>query len=125
MFTAYDNPLLIIQTVLYFLFFSTLNIKSKFINNVASCTLGIYLIHDNPHVIEYIFKLFKINVLTSYNSSIFIKLFIVAVALFIICYIIEFIRQKVFKYIYNRKISIRFRNWYQNYTKKLGIQINW
>ena len=43
----YSCPFVIIQSIAYFLYFGTLDFKSKFINKIASLTFGIYLIHDN------------------------------------------------------------------------------
>lgn len=39
----YNNPLVLIQTISFFLFISTITIKSKFINVISSTTLGIYI----------------------------------------------------------------------------------
>lgn len=44
---SYSNPIIILQTIFYFSLFSTINIKSKFVNKIASLSLGVYLFHDN------------------------------------------------------------------------------
>ena len=38
----YSNPIVIIQTICYFCFFETLNLNSKFINNISSFWIGFY-----------------------------------------------------------------------------------
>ena len=45
--------------------------------------------------------------------------------IFVICIIIEMIRKWIFKIIYNTKLAEKNRNWYRNYIKELGININW
>ena len=44
---SFGSPIVIIQTIFYFLFFTTLNFKSRVINTISTCTLGIYVIHEN------------------------------------------------------------------------------
>ena len=57
--TNYDNPIVIISSIFYFLFFKHLNIKnSKVINLIASTVLGIYLIHTNRLLRDFVFRCF-------------------------------------------------------------------
>ena len=121
----YGSPLIIIESVAYFLFFETLNIKSKIINTIAKYTFGVYLIHENIYVRDNIYRWLgyvNINNITIKTIAI---MFITGIALFIISIIIEFFRQLVFKFIYNRKISSKFRKWYRGYFERLGFSINW
>ena len=48
-----------------------------------------------------------------------------AILIFISCLIIELIRKFIFKLIYNTKIAKKNREWYRNYIKSLGFDINW
>ena len=43
----FSSPLIVIESILYLLFFETLNFKNKFINKLSSLTFGIYLVHEN------------------------------------------------------------------------------
>lgn len=45
---AYDNPLIVMSAVSFFIFFSRIKIKSKLINKLATATFGIYLLHAGP-----------------------------------------------------------------------------
>lgn len=121
---AYNNPLLIITTISYFLFFSTINFKSKFINLVSKLTLGVYLIHDNVYIRSRIYGWFGFNS-SSYSCAIIPKMIVVTFVIFIGCSIIELVRQSVFKFIYRRKLSKKIRGAYRNYISSLGISINW
>ena len=121
---AYNNPLLIITTISYFLFFSTINFKSKFINLVSKLTLGVYLIHDNIYIRSRIYDWVGFNS-SSYSCAIIPKMIVVTFVIFIGCSIIELVRQSVFKFIYRRKLSKKIRSAYRNYISSLGISINW
>ena len=67
---------------------------NKYINLISGCTFGVYLIHDNPAVRDVLWK--NLLNMPRYSESsflIFIMLFCVALV-FLVCVIIEFIRQK-------------------------------
>lgn len=119
-FSTYSAPFVICMSVCYFLWFSTLNIKSKTINFIASLVFGVYLIHDNRIIRAHLYYWLDINndrLITSY--SIIPKILIAIVIIFVGCIIIEFIRQKIFKFIKNRKIYIKYRNKILNYIKNI------
>lgn len=93
-------------SVCLFLVFKNMDIKdSNIINKIASTTLGIYLIHANKYVNELIWKhIFKVNIII--NSKYLILYEILAVfSVFIVCMIIDFIRQYIFKKSINRFID--------------------
>ena len=55
-----------------------------------------------------------------------VALFLIAtIVIFIICTLIEILREKIFRLIYNSKIAKKNRVFYQNYFKKLGLNIEW
>ena len=122
--SSYSSPFIIIESVLFFLFFSLLNIKSKFINIVSSTTLGVYLIHDNMYIRKILYEGLGFTQ-DIYSVSILLKVFACTFLIFIGCSLIEFIRQKIFKFIYNRKISQKFRKSYRSFIDSLGLKINW
>ena len=126
MIYAYDSPIVILQAVCFFLWFGNINIKSKFINFVATLTLGVYLIHDNYLLHDVLYpKLGLRNGELITSVSIFGKLLLYSLAVFIICAVIEFIRLSIFNFIYKRKISTKIRHKYRDYVKSLGLEINW
>ncbi len=118
----YSNPIVIIQSVAFFLLFETFNIKSKLINNISKLTLGIYMIHDNSYLRKVLFEVTGISssIIDSYMFVFYVIL--VAVLIFVVCAIIEFIRQKIFLFIYKRKISVRIRDKYYNWLHSLKIE---
>lgn len=123
-FIAYNNPLVIIQTIAFFIFFSTLNLKNTFINYISTGTIGIYLIHDNNNIRNVLYKFLGFNG-NNYSVMILVNILGCAILIFISCLIIELIRKFIFKLIYNTKIAKKNREWYRNYIKSLGFDINW
>ena len=104
----YNNPIVVIQSIAYFIFFGTITIKNNIINkiikNIAPLTLGVYLIHFNAYVREYLYKwlgLYKVDY--TYTKEIIIIVAIYVVIIFIACIIIEKIRQVLIKIIFHRK----------------------
>lgn len=110
MHIAYSNPFVILQTITYFLFFESLSINSKFINKVAGLTLGIYLIHNNKYLTLFLYKWLKIDngIVTSYKFIFYV--FGMVFVIFTGCAIIELVRQIIFKFVYNRNLSKKFRD---------------
>jgi hypothetical protein len=123
-FVSYSNPILILQSICYILFFETVCINSNFINKIASCTFGVYLITDNIYVREWIYKALGFDRVI-YGIDIILYIILFSLSLFIIATTFEVIRQFLFKIIYNSKLANKNRVWYRNYLKSLGLNINW
>lgn len=119
--SSYSSPLIIIQTIAYFLFFSTLKIESKIINSIASCMIGIYLIHENKFVRDVLYKKVGITSIKIIDLKAIIYLFLLAIGIFLVCLIIEFIRKKIFGYFYELKASEKIRG---NISKKVEENLN-
>jgi len=119
----YSNPLVLMQSIAYFMFFGTFNFKNKFINKVSSLTFGVYLIHDNNLIRLYIYKWLRIDNGLIVNSSFILYILLIAILIFIVCSLVEYIRQIIFKFIYNFRISDFIRNKYYSYLNKLKIKL--
>lgn len=116
---AYSNPIVIVQTIAFVLFFETLNIRSKIINNLATLTLGIYLVHDNPLMRGVLYQWLKIDNGPVSSYSFIIYIFIVSFVIYFTASLIEWIRQLLFHWIYNRKIPTKIRQKYYSWLNKL------
>ena len=92
---AYDFPLIVVQSCAYFLFFSTFSFKNKFINNLSTLMIGVYLIHESELLKPYIYKLFPFLVDKHSPFEIILQIFVVACIIFISSVIIEYFRKKV------------------------------
>lgn len=104
-YTAYSNPIIVLQSICYFLLFATLKFKNKFINILGTLPFGIYLIHENAFIRTNLYKWLNIDII-NFNSTIKLIIYIIAMTfiIFIICAIIEFIRQKISQ-ILHKKIN--------------------
>ena len=91
-FLSYANPIVILQTCCYCLFFESMNFKSRMINFVAKASFGIYLIHDNYYLKGHIYKWLNLSRSTRALGAIII-LFESAFIIFIACFLIENIRR--------------------------------
>ena len=116
---AYSNPIIMLQTIAFVLFFETLNIRSKIINNLATLTLGIYLVHDNPLMTGVLYQWLKIDNGPVSNYSFILYIFIVSFVIYFTASLIEWIRQLIFHWIYNRKIPTKIRQKYYSWLNKL------
>lgn len=115
--TNYASPLILIESILYLLFFETLNIKNKFINKLASLTFGIYLVHENNFVFERLYKHLPIEINGVIYPNVIIKMLLYSIIIFIVSAIIEYIRQLLSKLITKTKIYKKFINKIENYIK--------
>lgn len=124
---SYDNPLVILGALCFFLFFGFVDIGyNKWINRIAKATLGVYLIHENAYIKNFLYAMFGFGGGASVTSYwIILEVIGSSITLFIICVIIEWLRQLLFYGIYHLKISIRFRKWYRSKLSNLGFSINW
>lgn len=93
---TYSNPLVIIQTIIYFEIFRTFNFQNKITNYISNLTFGIYLFHDNYYIRNNIYKATGIDngIFTSYN--IIIKILLLAILIYILGIILEIIRNIIF-----------------------------
>jgi surface polysaccharide O-acyltransferase-like enzyme len=89
----YNSPLVIISSIAFFLFFRTLNIKSKLINWLASSALAIYLISENPAIKYHIYTYINETGKQVTNGFLLIGYLIIsAIGIMIICILIDKIR---------------------------------
>ena len=123
-FFDYFNPIVIFGTIGYFLIFSQLNIKSKIINFYGKYVLGVYLLTDNTIARILIYKKLGFN-LKSYTLKHVLLAFIISIGMVLVLPVIEFIRSKVYKFFYNRKLAKKNRVFIQNCINKLGLSVKW
>ena len=105
-FSHYNNIIVLILSVELFLFFIKLPIfNNSIINIVSSTTIGIYLIHDNTLMRPYIWNsIFNVQSFY-YNKFMFLYMLFSVSTVFIICSIIDIIRQNTIE-----KVWMQFMN---------------
>lgn len=122
---GFDNPIVIVQSIIYFLIFDSLKIKNNFISKLSSLTFGIYLIHDNLLVRGKLYnEFYKISLEYSF-FNIYGRIFISSVIVFIICIFAEFIRKKIFKLLSKTKISKKLKETTIKFFYEIGLNLNW
>lgn len=119
---SYCNPLVIIQSILYFLIFKNLKISSNFINKIASCTIGIYMIHDNEFIRNILYKNI-FNLSSNYNNTLLYKVPYYVIITFTICLLFELVRKFIFKKLKKTKVI----QYIEENMKKICFknEINW
>lgn len=116
--SLYSNPFVIVQSIFYFLFFSTMNFSSKKINYIARYTLDVYLIHESYYILKFLYKWVKIDVVLKYKYyTVILAVLIVTLIIFFSCVAIGIIRNTIFK-LFN-KIKP-----YQNFKEKIKKYIS-
>lgn len=94
---AYNNPLVVVQSVALFLCFSKLKIQSKFINFCGSSVLAVYLVHMHPQI--------KYDYYMEYCSTLYAlpywKHLLVLSVLFVAIFVVSILADKVRLWIYN------------------------
>lgn len=122
---SYANPLVIIQTLVYFEFFKTLKLKSKIINLISGNVFGIYLFHDNNYMRGHIYKILKIDSGTFYGYRHLIYVIFGLIIIFVVGWIIEMLRKLFFKLFaklpLTKKIKIKFKNFANSFNIKIPI----
>jgi len=100
-FWAYNNPLVVVSSIVFFCIFLTFNFKSRIINWLAASTLSIYLIHENSYVRLYIYHFIR-DICNShfFSNSIalrYIVIIITALILLVSCIVFDKLFQKIIK----------------------------
>lgn len=119
---SYSNPIIIVQSIVFFLFFTSIDIKSRFINWYAKLMLGIYMIHEQQYVREELYK--WLGIIDGPKDTYRFLFYVIGAALliFVTCSIIELIRQIIFKFIYKRKFATKMREKYYLWLKNIQIK---
>lgn len=89
-----NTILAVLVAVCSFMYFKDIQIKyNAFINIIGSCTFGVLLIHDNLHVRHWLWNDVLKNVEMYYTDTYIIYSFLSVISVFLICVIIDYIRQ--------------------------------
>lgn len=92
----YSNPIIIIQSVCYFLIFENFNFKNKLINYISNSLFATYIITENTYILPNLYRWVGINTGKIFNGfEIVGKMLLWAIIILITCIIIECIRKEV------------------------------
>lgn len=106
-FAQTNSIFIFLSSLFLFLAFKNIEMKNyKLLNIISSTTFGIYLIHDNFLMREFIWtKYFKVYEHFEDADLLFYSLKII-ILVFIVCSLLDFIRQKLFVFSIDKIISI-------------------
>lgn len=122
---SYASPVVLFESIFYFLFFGTLSFKSKLVDKISTYTLGVYLISENIYVRESLYDLVGLTKITDITLKLVIMLFLAGILIYIFCTIIEYVRQLIFNFISNTSSSKKIRIWFSKKIDKFKIALNW
>lgn len=117
-FMNYDNPLVIIGSIGFFMFFALIKVKSKIINLLSSVVFPVYLMHETVIFRPVLYSWFGLDKLSNVGSyKIFIWVIIVAFTIFTGCVVIEYIRKILF-FVFKKILN------YFSFFRKLNHKYN-
>ena len=125
-FRGYINPLVVLQSVLVFLFFKGINIKSSFLNNISASTFAVYLMHDEDvyarkalvDLVEQIYALFSATHYPGYMFIILMVFFSFVAFIGLICV------DRLLRFIFINHLINQTNHLYKTISKKIYYELN-
>lgn len=104
---AYNNLFVVLEAVALFLLFLQLELDSKFINILASCAFGVFLIHTDGFFSKLVYgSVFKAPDMVSDNILYFVVDVLACIPFFYLFgFALEYMKQNVFKCTVDRLLS--------------------
>ena len=79
---------MIVNAILVFMMFGKLHINSVWINSIATSMFAVYIIHCQP-MIHNIFVMGALRNVLKFSEGVFVKLFVLTIAIMLICVLID------------------------------------
>lgn len=101
-YLSYTSPFVVLSAIFLFIFFSKLKFgkkTEKFINYITPAALGVYLIHTHPLVFNKLMKDIAMPLVNHGTAAMIFGSVAMALAVFIICIVIDLLRIQLFKLI--------------------------
>ena len=102
--SVYDDPLVVLASISYFLMFKNIKLKSKIINFLAKSTNETYLIHMNKSIRPTLYTFLGLN-LASYDITSIPLAIKISIIIMLFSCLVYYLRQyliKIFKIIYDK-----------------------
>lgn len=120
---SYNSFIVLISYISLFCFFIKINITNKKINNIilklSPLTFGVYLIHENRYIRQLLW-----NFIPKYTGVLFpFYLIVVVIIVYLSCSLIECFVFKLYKFIFNKLISIKRINKLNKYLSSV-MEVN-
>lgn len=118
-YRSYSNPIVLIQSISYFIYFGTLTLKSNVINKIGKNVVDVYLIHENYYISSVLYTWIGVSKWLNYSGYAIIALTIlVPIIIFAVCILISFIKGLFCNFLESRKIYRKVSNIFYNYIEK-------
>lgn len=101
-YLSYTSPFVVLSAIFLFIFFSKLKFgkkTEKLINYITPAALGVYLIHTHPLVFNKLMKDIAMPLVNHGTAAMIFGSVAMALAVFIICIVIDLLRIQLFKLI--------------------------
>ena len=101
-YLSYTSPFVVLSAIFLFIFFSKLKFgkkTEKLINYITPAALGVYLIHTHPLVFNKLMKDIAMPLVNHGTAAMIFGSIAMALAVFIICIVIDFLRIQLFRLI--------------------------
>ncbi len=122
-FSELNSPFILFSSIELFLGFSNSKpFNNKIVNNVASTTLGIYLIHDNRIMRPFLWNTIFNNSKMFFSNFLLLHSIFSVLIVFIFCMIIDLIRQNTIEKLY-LKILNKFLIKIKLFLEKIILKI--
>lgn len=113
---SYVSPFIIINSLCLLSIFTNIKVSNKCIIKIlsilSSCAFGVYIIHCHILIIDYMLK-DSVKFLTNTNCAVLVCGLIVSIIIiYLICTIIDIVRQKIFKLIKIEKLYSKICRWF-------------
>lgn len=117
-FSRYNCSLVLVGSLALFVAFLGTNITrgKRFLHSVSKLTLGVYLIHGGPFTSQYIWDELSAAFQVRPTSLFPVKIMAMSICLFVICLLIDFVRQCVFRLWEDSR-------WFNGWMKKLDSAV--
>ena len=106
-FIQYNNIFVLIESIALFMYFKQLNITNKKLTKIiafiAPLTLAVYLIHEQSQLKTVLYNKILHTEICYHNPYGILIVIVSVIIIFLLCIVVEFIRQKVLKSLKNKK----------------------
>ncbi len=101
---AYNNPVIVLESLAFFVIFTTFKFKNRFVNWVASTSFAVYLIHMHFSVWPHVLRPILSDIYDTYSGDGYALIGTgIGVALFVVCTLIDKPREWLFNKILSSK----------------------
>ncbi|MCV5378664.1 acyltransferase [Escherichia coli] len=110
-FIGSSSPFIIMMSIGIFIWFKQMQIgEVRFINIVSSAMFGVYLIHDNSLVRKFLWDSTFQN-REHLNSDVYLHSVVAISSVFVVCVVIELLKNKAFDLLNVKSIQVRISRW--------------